>query len=42
LHGVWESNVNVLTEDDPDICCEYHGGWPLRTALCKVYKCKRY
>jgi anaerobic selenocysteine-containing dehydrogenase len=42
LHGVWESNVNVLTEDDPNICCEYHGGWPLRTALCKVYKCKSY
>jgi anaerobic selenocysteine-containing dehydrogenase len=42
LHGVWESNVNVLTDDDPDVCNELDGGWPLRTALCKVYKCKQY
>ena len=40
LHGIWESNVNVLTEDDPDICDELDGGWALKTALCKVYKCK--
>jgi thiosulfate reductase/polysulfide reductase chain A len=40
LHGVWESNVNVLTEDDPDSCDEYDGGWPLKTALCRVYRCK--
>lgn len=42
LHGVWESNANVLTDDDPDICGKIHGGWPLRTALCKVYKVKQY
>jgi len=42
LHGVWESNANVLTDDDPDVCGEIHGGWPLRTALCKVYKEKKY
>jgi anaerobic selenocysteine-containing dehydrogenase len=42
LHGVWESNVNVLTEDDPEQCNQINGGWPLRTALCKVYKCKTY
>ena len=42
LHGVWESNVNVLTDDDPDHCNPISGGWPLRTALCKVYKCKTY
>ena len=42
LHGAWESNANVLTDDDPDVCGEIHGGWPLRTALCKVYKDKRY
>ena len=40
LHGVWESNANVLTDDDPDVCGEIHGGWPLRTALCKVYPVK--
>ncbi len=42
LHGVWESNVNVLTEDDPEVCNPAQGGWPLRTALCKVYKVKSY
>ena len=42
LHGVWESNVNVLTEDDPTVCSEISGGWPLKTGLCKVYKVKTY
>ncbi len=42
LHGMWESNVNVLTTDDPDQCNEASGGWPLRALLCKVYKAKRY
>ncbi|MCX6013445.1 MAG: hypothetical protein NTV30_08590 [Chloroflexi bacterium] len=42
LHGVWESNANVLTDDDPDHCGKIHGGWPLRTALCKVYKAQEY
>jgi anaerobic selenocysteine-containing dehydrogenase len=37
LHGVWESNVNVLTDDDPDACNQIDGGWPLKTALCRVY-----
>jgi anaerobic selenocysteine-containing dehydrogenase len=38
LHGVWRSNCNVLTDDDPDVCNPASGGWPLRTLLCKVYK----
>jgi thiosulfate reductase/polysulfide reductase chain A len=42
LHGVWESNVNVLTDDDPDVCNKLSGGWPLKTALCKIYPCKVY
>ncbi|MBW1768708.1 MAG: molybdopterin-dependent oxidoreductase [Deltaproteobacteria bacterium] len=42
LHGVWESNINVLTDDEPDNCNPINGGWPLRTALCRVYKCKTY
>ncbi len=42
LHGVWESNVNVLTEDDPKVCNKISGGWPLKTGLCKIYKVKRY
>jgi anaerobic selenocysteine-containing dehydrogenase len=42
LHGVWESNINVVTEDHPDHCSPILGGWPLRTGLCKVYKAKTY
>jgi anaerobic selenocysteine-containing dehydrogenase len=38
LHGVWKSNCNVLTDDDPGICNPISGGWPLRTLICKVYK----
>jgi len=42
LHGVWESNINVVTDDEPEHCNKMNGGWPLRTALCKVYKVKSY
>lgn len=42
LHGLWESNVNVLTDDDPEVCDKMGGGWPLKWQLCKVYKAKQY
>jgi len=42
LRGAWESNINVLTADDPERLNPRSGGWPLKTALCKVYKCKVY
>ncbi len=42
LRGVWESNINVLTDDAIDRCDRRSGGWPLKTALCRVYKCKTY
>jgi len=42
LRGAWESNVNVLTDDDPEHCNQISGGWPLRTGLCKVYKVTTY
>ena len=42
LHGVWESNIDVVIDDDPDRCNQIYGGWSLRTALCKVYKVKNY
>jgi anaerobic selenocysteine-containing dehydrogenase len=42
LHGVWESNINVLTDDSLDRCNKVSGGWPLKTSLCKVYKVKTY
>jgi anaerobic selenocysteine-containing dehydrogenase len=38
LSGVWESNANVLTLDDPEFCDELSGGWCNRALLCKVYK----
>ena len=38
LHGIWKSNINVLTNDDPVVCNQISGGWPLRGLLCKVYK----
>jgi anaerobic selenocysteine-containing dehydrogenase len=37
LGGIWESNVNILISDDPDICDPISGSWPHRT-LCKIYK----
>jgi anaerobic selenocysteine-containing dehydrogenase len=42
LHGAWESNINVITDDDPEHCNKISGGWPLRGLLCRVYKMKRY
>lgn len=38
LGGLWQSNCNVLTMDDPDTCDQLTGGWPMRALLCKVYK----
>jgi thiosulfate reductase/polysulfide reductase chain A len=38
LHGAFESNVNVLTDDSPEHCNLLSGNWPLRISLCKVYK----
>ena len=38
LHGMWESNANVLTMSDPETFDPVTGGWPLRALLCKVYK----
>lgn len=42
LHGCWWSNINVCTDDNPDNCGPIVGSWPLRTGLCKLYKCKEY
>jgi thiosulfate reductase / polysulfide reductase chain A len=38
LHGAWESNVNILTDDDLEKCDPMVGGWQLRHLLCRVYK----
>ncbi len=42
LHGAWESNINVLTEDEPEACNQPGGGWPLKTGLCRVVRAKEY
>jgi anaerobic selenocysteine-containing dehydrogenase len=40
LHGVWQSNINVCTEDDPELCNPVCGSWPHSALPCKVYKCE--
>jgi anaerobic selenocysteine-containing dehydrogenase len=30
LYGLWESNINVTTDDDPDKCDPISGGWPFK------------
>jgi anaerobic selenocysteine-containing dehydrogenase len=38
LHGIWESNSNVLCPIGPEYCNPEVGGWPHTALLCKVYK----
>ena len=38
LHGLYQSNANVLTRTDPASLDPISGGWSLRGLLCKVYK----
>jgi len=38
LYGLWESNANILTIDDPECCDPLTGGWYTRGLLCRVYK----
>lgn len=37
LFGALESNTNVLTIDDPDLCDPLAGSWCNRALLCKIY-----
>ena len=37
LFGARESNTNVLTIDDPDLCDPLIGSWCNRALLCKIY-----
>jgi anaerobic selenocysteine-containing dehydrogenase len=36
LHGLWQSNVNVLTTDEYDTCDPVTGSWPGRGLMCRV------
>lgn len=38
LHGLWESNANVLIPMDDKYCNVEVGGWPCTALLCRVYK----
>lgn len=40
LCGAWESNANVLTDDNPDNLDPICGNWANRGLLCKVYRCE--
>ena len=42
LFGLWESNINVTTDDDPDKCDPLSGGWPFKgqTMRCRIVKVK--
>lgn len=40
LHGAFDSNINVCTEDDPELCDPAFGSWPYSPLLCKIYKVK--
>jgi anaerobic selenocysteine-containing dehydrogenase len=36
LMGVFESNINTVLDDNPDICDEACGSWPTRHMLCNI------
>jgi thiosulfate reductase/polysulfide reductase chain A len=40
LYGLWESNINVTTDDDPEKCDPLSGGWPFKGAYlrCRIEK----
>lgn len=38
LFGIWESNINVCLDDDPDTCDPACGSWCTRTILCRIAK----
>lgn len=40
LFGLWQSNINVTTDDDPDKCDPLSGGWPLKGQYlrCRIEK----
>jgi anaerobic selenocysteine-containing dehydrogenase len=38
LYGLWESNVNVIIDDDPEKCDQLIGSWPLRAIPCRIHK----
>ena len=37
-YGAFKSNVNMLLDDDPDLCGQEMGNYTCRNALCKIYR----
>lgn len=40
LHGVSESNANILCTDNPEYCTREIGAWPDTAIVCRIYKAK--
>ena len=42
LFGLWESNINVTTDDNPEKCDPLSGAWPYKGQLmrCRIYKAR--
>ena len=38
LYGIWESNINAYTQDDPELCDPAYGNWPFRLGRCRISK----
>ena len=38
LHGVWESSINAILDEGPDLRDTMTGAWVFRALICKVYK----
>ncbi len=38
LHGAWESNVNMLSDDEPENCCPMIGSWYINANLLRIRK----
>jgi anaerobic selenocysteine-containing dehydrogenase len=40
LYGLWDSNINVTTDDDPEVCDPLSGGWPFKGLYmrCRIAK----
>ena len=41
LHGAWESNVNILSDDEPENCCPMIGSWYINANLLKITPVQR-
>jgi anaerobic selenocysteine-containing dehydrogenase len=38
LHGAWESNINMISDDQPENCCPMIGSWYINANLLRICK----